>query len=130
MTFSLHYSVLESQGDTGSILSMLAPFVLLFVVMYFLMIRPQKKKEKALKEQLSNMRIGDKIMTIGGIVGRIASMSDDEVTIYTSVANTMMTFKKSAVSAVNQPTAEPESNPELAADNEETDEETDDEQSK
>ncbi|NLB09559.1 MAG: hypothetical protein GX834_00565 [Clostridiaceae bacterium] len=47
MTFSLHYSVLESQGDTGSILSMLAPFVLLFVVMYFLMIRPQKKKEKA-----------------------------------------------------------------------------------
>jgi len=126
MTFSLPYSVLQSQGDTGSILGMLAPFVLLFAVMYFLMIRPQKKKEKALKEQLASMRVGDKIVTIGGIVGRIASMSDDEVTIYTSVANTMMTFKKNAVSAVNQPAVVTESNPELPEDNEEADEETDD----
>ena len=126
MTFSLPYSVLQSQGDTGSILGMLAPFVLLFAVMYFLMIRPQKKKEKALKEQLASMRVGDKIVTIGGIVGRIASMSDDEVTIYTSVANTMMTFKKNAVSAVNQPAVVTENNPELPEDNEEADEETDD----
>lgn len=125
MTFSLHYSVLQSQGDTGSILGMLAPFALLFVVMYFLMIRPQKKKEKALKEQLSRMRVGDKVMTIGGIVGRIASMTEDEVTIYTSVANTMMTFKKSAISTVNQPASETPSEPELPDNTEDSDEEAD-----
>ncbi|HHV42663.1 MAG TPA: preprotein translocase subunit YajC [Clostridiaceae bacterium] len=108
MTFSLHYSALNSQGGTGNILSMLLPFVLLFVVMYFLMIRPQKKKEKQLKEQLSAMRVGDSVMTIGGIVGRIASMSEDEITIYTSVANTMITFRKSAIASVTKQSLEAE----------------------
>ncbi len=108
MTFALHYSTLQSGGDTGNILTMIAPFALLFGVMYFLMIRPQKKKEKKLKEQLETMRVGDSVMTIGGIVGRIASMTPDEVTIYTSVANTMMTFKKSAISTVVKPELEEE----------------------
>lgn len=92
----------ESGGALGT-LTMLAPLALMFVVMYFLMIRPQKNKEKKLREQINAMKIGDNIMTIGGIVGRVASMTDDEVTIYTSVANTMMTFKKSAVSTIIVP---------------------------
>lgn len=108
MIFILQYCVLNSQSDTGNMLGMIAPFVLLFVVMYFLMIRPQKKKEKKLKEQLNAMRVGDNVLTIGGIVGRIASMTDDEVTIYTSVANTMMTFKKNAISSVSRPALETE----------------------
>ncbi|NLK02380.1 MAG: preprotein translocase subunit YajC [Clostridiaceae bacterium] len=108
MTFSLQYCALNSQSGTGSMLGMIAPFVLLFVVMYFLMIRPQKKKEKQLKEQLDAMRVGDNVFTIGGIVGRIASIADDEVTIYTSVANTMMTFKKSAIASVSRPVLETE----------------------
>ncbi|HHU11754.1 MAG TPA: preprotein translocase subunit YajC [Clostridiaceae bacterium] len=99
----------EAGGLFGS-LGMLLPLVLMFVVMYFLMIRPQKNKEKKLKEQISQMKVGDSVMTIGGIVGRIASMTDDEVTIYTSVANTMMTFKKSAVSQIFTPSIEESSN--------------------
>lgn len=94
----------ESGGMLGT-LGMLAPLALMFVVMYFLMIRPQKNKEKKLREQINAMKIGDNIMTIGGIIGRVASMTDDEVTIYTSVANTMMTFKKSAVSTIIVPEA-------------------------
>lgn len=84
-------------------LTMLLPLALMFVVMYFLMIRPQKNKEKKLREQISQMRVGDNVMTIGGIVGRVASLTDDEVTIYTSVANTMMTFKKTAISQILTP---------------------------
>lgn len=84
-------------------LTMLLPLALMFVVMYFLMIRPQKNKEKKLREQISQMRVGDTVMTIGGIVGRVASLTDDEVTIYTSVANTMMTFKKTAISQILTP---------------------------
>jgi preprotein translocase subunit YajC len=49
------------------------------------------------------MRPGDNVMTIGGIVGRVANITGDEVTIYTSVANTMMTFKKNAISTVLSP---------------------------
>ncbi len=108
MIFILQYCALNSQPGTGSMLGMIAPFVLLFVVMYFLMIRPQKKKEKKLKEQLDAMRVGDNVLTIGGIVGRIASMTENEVTIYTSVANTMMTFKKNAISSVSRPVLETE----------------------
>ena len=74
----------------------------IFVVMYFLMIRPQRKKDKALKEQMSKMIVGDKVVTIGGITGTIANIKDDEVTISTSVAHTMITFKKSSISSVQK----------------------------
>jgi len=72
------------------------------VVMYFFTIRPNRKKDKALKEQLSKMAVGDSIVTIGGIVGTIANIKDDEVTISTSVAHTMMTFKKNAINTVTK----------------------------
>jgi preprotein translocase subunit YajC len=101
--------LLEGQQQQGGLLGslgMLAPLLLMFVVLYFLMIRPQKKKEKALREQINAMKVGDNIMTIGGIVGRVASIANDEVTIYTSVANTMMTFKKSAISTIITPQVE------------------------
>ena len=93
----------QQQGGMMGTLTMLLPLALMFVVMYFLMIRPQKNKEKKLREQISQMRVGDNVMTIGGIVGRVASLTDDEVTIYTSVANTMMTFKKTAISQILTP---------------------------
>ena len=91
------------QKPGGSIVSLLytmLPFILIVGVMYFFTIRPQKKREKKLKETIASMRAGDKVMSIGGIVGRIANISDDEVTIYSGVANTMLTFKKSAISTV------------------------------
>lgn len=93
----------QQQGGLMGTLTMLLPLALMFVVMYFLMIRPQRNKEKKLREQISQMRVGDNVMTIGGIVGRVASLTDDEVTLYTSVANTMMTFKKTAVSQILTP---------------------------
>jgi len=68
--------------------------VLIIGVMYFFTIRPQKKREKELKAKLEKIKPGDKVMTIGGIVGRVANISGDEVTLYSGVANTMLTFKK------------------------------------
>ncbi|MFA5585770.1 MAG: preprotein translocase subunit YajC [Saccharofermentanales bacterium] len=93
----------EGEQAGGGILSLLytmLPFVLIVGVMYFFTIRPQKKREKKLKETIAQMRPGDKVMSIGGIVGRVANIQDDEVTIYSGVANTMLTFKKSAISTV------------------------------
>ena len=74
--------------------------------MYFLLIRPQRKKEKKLREQINAMVVGDNVVTIGGVVGRVVNIKDDEVTISTSVANTLVTFKKSAVNTVVKPVSE------------------------
>lgn len=92
--------------DLSSILGLVLPLALMFGLMYLLLIRPQKKKEKKLREQISAMVVGDNVVTIGGVVGRIVNIKDDEVTIATSVANTLITFKKSAVNTVIKPVAE------------------------
>lgn len=74
--------------------------VLMLAGLYFLMILPQKKKEKKLKQQLNELSVGDSVVTIGGIVGTVANVKDDEVTISTSIAHTMITFNKSAINTI------------------------------
>ena len=87
----------------GEIMGSFASFailILLFIVMYFVMIRPQRKKDKELKEQMSHLCVCDKVVTIGGLVGFVANIKDNEITISTSAANTLVTFTKSAIQAV------------------------------
>ena len=89
----------------GEIMGSFASFailILLFIVMYFVMIRPQRKKDKELKEQMSHLCVGDKVVTIGGLVGFVANIKDNEITISTSAANTLVTFTKSAISTVTK----------------------------
>jgi preprotein translocase subunit YajC len=87
-------------GGIQSLTTLFLPLALMIGLMYFLMIRPQKKKEKALREQLNAMKVGDKCLTAGGIIGKVVNMKDDEVTIQTSVANTLITVKKTAITTV------------------------------
>ena len=71
-----------SGGIGGGGYEMFLPFILIFVVFYFLMIRPQQKKMKAHRAMLDNLGRGDRIVTGGGIVGRIARVEgDDELII-------------------------------------------------
>jgi preprotein translocase subunit YajC len=67
-------------GGMESLMS-LAPLVLIFVVFYFLLIRPQQKKLKEHKTMLEALRRGDKVVTGGGIVGTIVKVADDEATV-------------------------------------------------
>jgi len=72
----------EGSGGLGGMLSGPIPMlVLMFVIFYFLLIRPQQKKAKAHKELLANLRKGDKILTNGGIYGRITGMDDTTLTV-------------------------------------------------
>lgn len=66
----------------GSLVSLLFP-ILMLAVLYFIMIRPQRKKDKLVKEMLSALVVGDKIITIGGIHGKIVSLKDDTLVIET-----------------------------------------------
>jgi len=87
-------------SDLQSSAIMIGLLVLVFGFMYFFTIRPQRKRDKELKAQVSKMAVGDGIVTIGGLVGTIANITDDNVTVTTSVAHTMVTFKKSAISTI------------------------------
>ncbi|HRE61646.1 MAG TPA: preprotein translocase subunit YajC [Micropepsaceae bacterium] len=63
--------------DGPGILVQLAPFLLIFVIMYFLLIRPQQKRMKAHKEMISAVRKGDVVVTSGGIIGKVVKVQDD-----------------------------------------------------
>ena len=70
----------SSGGWMGTLLS-LAPLLLIVVVFYFMLIRPQKKKEKEVQKMRSDIQVGDEIVTIGGIIGRVVSMREDTLVI-------------------------------------------------
>ena len=92
--------LLGGSGEMMGSFASLALLVLMFVVFYFILIRPQRKKDKELKEQMSKLAVGDRVVTIGGLVGFVANIKDDQVTISTSAANTLVTFTKSAIQSV------------------------------
>ena len=60
------------------------PLILMIVIFYFLLIRPQKKRDKEVQKMRENIEIADEIVTIGGIIGRIVSIKDDTVVIETA----------------------------------------------
>lgn len=75
------------------------PLILLFVVFYFLLIRPQQKQQKARKEMLSNLKKGDRVVTIGGIYGVIKEI--DETAISLRVADNLnLKFARASVDRV------------------------------
>jgi len=64
-------------GDGGMLMSLL-PFILIFVIMYFLILRPQQKRVKSHAEMVKNVRRGDTVVTNGGLVGKITKVIDDD----------------------------------------------------
>ena len=80
--------------------------VIMVALFYFMLIRPQKKKEKADRQLRASLQAGDKIVTIGGVTGRILSVKDDEVTFETGAAKTRLTVKKWAIQTREGPEAE------------------------
>lgn len=76
------------------------PLVLMLGVLYFFMIRPQKKREKEINDMRSNLKVGDKVITIGGIVGEIVIIKDDYVTIETTGMKTRVEITKWGIGSV------------------------------
>ena len=76
---------------------MLIYFVVLIAIMYFLMIRPQRKKSKEEKEMRENLKVGDEIVTIGGIYGRIISLKEDTMVIESKSDHSKLTFARWAL---------------------------------
>ena len=68
-------------GGTNDILMSLVPFVLIFIIMWFLIIRPQQQKMKAHRAMVDAVKKGDEVVTGGGLVGKVTKVSDNEVEI-------------------------------------------------
>lgn len=64
-------------GGTNDVLMSLVPFVLIFIIMWFLIIRPQQKRVKSHQEMIKNVRRGDTIITSGGIIAKVSKVVDD-----------------------------------------------------
>jgi len=85
-------------GDMGTMILMMA---LIFGTMYFLLIRPQRKRDKVQREMRSQLEIGDEIITIGGIIGRVVSLREDSIVIETGSDRSKIRITRSAVQKNN-----------------------------
>ena len=84
-------------ATTGSAWFSVLSLVLIVALMYFMMIRPQKKRQKEEQQMRDNIRVGDEITTIGGIVGRVVTVKEDTLVIETGANCNKMVVKKWAL---------------------------------
>lgn len=97
----------NAQGNAVlSLLFTFLPLILIFVVFWFMMIRPQRKKDKQIKEMLNNLKAGDRICTIGGIYGTITGIKDDTVTLSVGRDNMSMVVARWGIRSVEEVTIE------------------------
>jgi preprotein translocase subunit YajC len=85
-------------ADAGSLMSFL-PLILMFGVLYFIMIRPQMRRQKETKAMLAALSVGDEVLTGGGIFGKVTAIKDDVVTVEIA-ANTQVQMQKGAITTV------------------------------
>ncbi|GGI31547.1 MULTISPECIES: preprotein translocase subunit YajC [Staphylococcus] len=84
----------------SSLLSLL-PLILLFVVMWFFMIRPQQKRAKEHREMVSQLQSGQRVTTIGGIKGTVRAVDETTAVVIVNGKGTEMTFEKQAIKQVD-----------------------------
>ena len=90
-------------GSTvAALLTTFLPLILIFVVFWFMLIRPQRKKDKQVKEMLNNLKAGDRICTIGGIYGTITGIKDDTITLSVGKDNMSMVVARWAIRSVEE----------------------------
>ena len=84
----------------GGGIGMIIYLVVMVAIFYFLLIRPQKKRQKAMQNMLDALQVGDKVVTAGGIMGKVYSIKEESVVIETSADKTNIKFEKTSISRV------------------------------
>lgn len=82
-------------------IKVLLPMLGLFVFMYFIMIRPQKKRQNEEQKMRDNIQVGDEITTIGGIMGRVVTVKEDSITIETGADRNKIKFTRTSIATNN-----------------------------
>ena len=81
MLISPAYAQAASSGGTGDLLATMLPMVAIFAIFYFLMIRPQQRKQKEHRAMIDALEKGNEVVTAGGIAGRVSKIDDQYVTV-------------------------------------------------
>ncbi len=89
--------------EPGSMWSMFLIYGVIIAVFYFILIRPQSKQKKKEEQMRNNIEVGDNIVTIGGIIGRVVSVKDEDIVIETGADRNKMKIKKWAVGSNETP---------------------------
>lgn len=97
---------LDDPQGLASIISLVVPLLLMGAVFYFMLIRPQRKKDKKVKDMLAALKPGDRVTTIGGIYGTIVSIKDETITLAVGQARTEMVFARWGIRQVEEVTVE------------------------
>lgn len=97
MSINLLEKAASNGGQAGGTLLYIGMLVLMFGVMYFIMIRPQRKKQKEEEKMRNNLQIGDEILTIGGFYGRVVSIKEDSLVIESASDHTKQKIARWAV---------------------------------
>ena len=87
---------------TQQLIMSLVLWVVVFAVFYFLLIRPQKKKDKELKQMRDSINVGDKVVTIGGLCATVAKVEEERVILEVGPNRTKMPFEKWAIGTVTE----------------------------
>ena len=97
---------LQEVSPVAAMLTSFLPLILMGVVFYFFLIRPQRKKDKKVKEMLAALKPGDRVTTIGGIYGTIMSIKDETITLAIGSQRTEMVVTRWAIRQVEEVTVE------------------------
>lgn len=84
-------------GSGGNPILAFAPLIIMFVVFYFLLLRPQQKRQQALSKMIQELKKGDRVITNGGIIGTVAGIQNDYLILKVGEGETKMEVLKSAV---------------------------------
>ena len=103
----------DAATQTGGMISTVIMLVVMVAIFYFLLIRPQRKKDKKVKEMLNALKAGDRICTIGGIYGTIVSLKDDTVTLAVGSAKNQMVMARWAIRSVEDAPVENDAEPQV-----------------
>ena len=100
-------------GGAGDMVSMLLMMAVMVGVFYFMLIRPQRKKDKAVKNMLENLKVGDRIWTIGGFYGTVAGLKDDTVTLTMGSMQNTIVIARWAIRSVENVALENDAEPQI-----------------
>jgi preprotein translocase subunit YajC len=100
MFISPAFAQTTATPGTGDFLSMILPLVMIMVIFYFLLIRPQQRKMKEHQEMISKVQRGDTVVTSGGVVGRVSKVVDDKELLVEIAEDVKVRVVRSAISDV------------------------------
>lgn len=100
-TFLPYALLAQAPAQPNPVLSFL-PLILMFVIFYFLLIRPQQKRQKELQKMIQNLRKGDRVITTGGIIGEVTGIHNDYVVLKVGNDGAKIEVLKSAITGLRE----------------------------